>query len=75
MASTNRSFPDTLTTWNETSRRDQIRHYMTLMGHTTKSTLYLKQQKDYVISDQQAIIAKNGYPCPPDGPQTGSALT
>ncbi len=45
-------------------RRDQIRHYMKLMGRTTKSTLYLKQQKDYVNPIDDLVIGKNDYPVP-----------
>jgi putative sugar O-methyltransferase len=45
-------------------RRDQISHYMALMGRTTKSTLYLKQQKDYVNPIDNLIIGKNDYPLP-----------
>jgi putative sugar O-methyltransferase len=45
-------------------RRDQISHYMALMGRTTKSTVYLKQQKDYVNSVDNLTIGKNHYPIP-----------
>jgi putative sugar O-methyltransferase len=45
-------------------RRDQISHYMALMGRTTKSTLYLKQQKDYVNPVDNLVIRKNDYPVP-----------
>jgi putative sugar O-methyltransferase len=45
-------------------RRDQISHYMTLMGRTTKSALYLKQQKDYVNPIDNLIIGKDDYPLP-----------
>jgi putative sugar O-methyltransferase len=45
-------------------RRDQISHYMTLMGRTTKSALYLKQQKDYVNPVDKLIIGKDDYPLP-----------
>jgi putative sugar O-methyltransferase len=45
-------------------RRDQISHYMTLMGRTTRSALYLKQQKDYVNPVDNLVIRKNDYPLP-----------
>jgi putative sugar O-methyltransferase len=45
-------------------RRDQITHYMNLMGRTTKSALYLKQQRDYVNPVDNLIIGKNDYPAP-----------
>jgi len=45
-------------------RRDQISHYMTLMGQTTKSALYLKQQKDYVNPIDNLVIGKGDYPLP-----------
>jgi putative sugar O-methyltransferase len=45
-------------------RRDQIGHYMDLMGRTTKSALYLKQQKDYANPADNLIIGKNDYPIP-----------
>jgi putative sugar O-methyltransferase len=45
-------------------RRDQINHYMTLMGRTTKSALYLKQQKNYVNPVDNLIIGKYDYPIP-----------
>jgi putative sugar O-methyltransferase len=45
-------------------RRDQISHYMALMGRTTKSTLYLKQQKDYVNPIDNLVIGKDDYPVP-----------
>jgi putative sugar O-methyltransferase len=45
-------------------RRDQISHYMALMGRTSKSTLYLKQQKDYVNPVDNLVIGKNDYPVP-----------
>jgi putative sugar O-methyltransferase len=45
-------------------RRDQISHYMTLIGRTTKSALYLKQQKDYVNPVDNLIIGKDDYPLP-----------
>jgi putative sugar O-methyltransferase len=45
-------------------RRDQISHYMALMGRTTKSTLYLKQQKDYLNPVDNLVIGKNDYPVP-----------
>jgi putative sugar O-methyltransferase len=45
-------------------RRDQISHYMTLMGRTTKRAIYLKQQKDYVNPVDNLIIGKNDYPLP-----------
>jgi len=45
-------------------RRDQIKHYMDLMGRTTKSALYLKQQKDYVNPVDDLVIGKNDYPVP-----------
>jgi putative sugar O-methyltransferase len=45
-------------------RRDQISHYMALMGRTTKSMLYLKQQKDYVNPVDNLVIGKNDYPVP-----------
>jgi len=34
------------------------------MGRTTKSTLYLKQQKDYVNPIDDLVIGKNDYPVP-----------
>jgi putative sugar O-methyltransferase len=45
-------------------RRDQISHYMALMGRTTKSVLYLKQQKDYVNPVDNLVIGKDDYPVP-----------
>jgi putative sugar O-methyltransferase len=45
-------------------RRDQISHYMTLMGRTTRRALYLKQQKDYVNPVDDLIIGRNDYPLP-----------
>ena len=45
-------------------RRDQIKHYMDLMGRTTKSALYLKQQKDYVNPVDNLVIGRNDYPLP-----------
>ena len=45
-------------------RRDQIDHFMTLMGRTTKSTLYLKQQHDYVNPIDNLTIGKDDYPVP-----------
>jgi putative sugar O-methyltransferase len=45
-------------------RRDQINHYMTLMGRTTKSAIYLKQQKNYVNPVDNLIIGKYDYPIP-----------
>jgi putative sugar O-methyltransferase len=45
-------------------RRDQIRHYMTQMGRTTRSVLYLKQQKDYVNPVDNLVIGKDDYPVP-----------
>jgi putative sugar O-methyltransferase len=51
-------------------RRDQINHYMALMGRTAKSTLYLKQQKDYVNPVDNLVIGKNDYPLPIGWSQT-----
>jgi putative sugar O-methyltransferase len=45
-------------------RRDQISHYMALMGRTTRSALYLKQQKNYVNPVDKLLIGKNDYPVP-----------
>ena len=45
-------------------RHDQIKHYMELMGRTTKSALYLKQQKDYVNPVDNLVIGRNDYPLP-----------
>ena len=45
-------------------RRDQIKHYMELMGRTTKTALYLKQQKDYVNPVDNLVIGRNDYPVP-----------
>ena len=45
-------------------RRDQIKHYMELMGRATKSALYLKQQKDYVNPVDNLVIGRNDYPVP-----------
>jgi putative sugar O-methyltransferase len=45
-------------------RRDQISHYMALMGRTTKSALYLKQQKGYVNPVDNLLIGKDEYPTP-----------
>ena len=45
-------------------RRDQISHYMEFMGRTTKSKLYLKQQKDYVNPVDDLVIGRNDYPVP-----------
>jgi hypothetical protein len=45
-------------------RRDQISHYLTLMGRTTRRALYLKQQKDYVNPVDNLVIGKNDYPLP-----------
>lgn len=45
-------------------RRDQIDHFMTLMGRTTKSTLYLKQQHNYVNPIDNLTIGKDDYPVP-----------
>ena len=45
-------------------RREQIIHYMGLMGRTTKSALYLKQQMDYVNPVDNLIVGKNDYPVP-----------
>ena len=47
-------------------RRDQIKHYMELMGKSTKSVLYLKQQKDYVNPVDNLVIGRNDYH-PPSG--------
>jgi putative sugar O-methyltransferase len=45
-------------------RRDQISHYMMLMGRTARRALYLKQQKDYVNPVDNLVIGKNDYPLP-----------
>jgi putative sugar O-methyltransferase len=45
-------------------RRDQISHYMALIGRTTRRALYLKQQKDYVNPVDNLVIGKNDYPLP-----------
>jgi putative sugar O-methyltransferase len=45
-------------------RRDQISHYMMLMGRTTKFALYLKQQKDYLNPIDHLVIRKDDYPLP-----------
>jgi putative sugar O-methyltransferase len=45
-------------------RRDQIIHYMELMGRATKFALYLKQQKDYVNPIDGLVIGMNDYPLP-----------
>src|SRR5262249_7532764 len=45
-------------------RRDQISHYMTLMGRTKRRALYLKQQKDYVNPVDDLVIGRNDYPLP-----------
>jgi putative sugar O-methyltransferase len=45
-------------------RRDQISHYMALMGRTANSALYLKQQKDYVNPVDSLVISRNDYPIP-----------
>jgi putative sugar O-methyltransferase len=45
-------------------RRDQIRHFMTEMGRTTKSALYLKQQRNYVNPADNLTIGRNDYPTP-----------
>jgi hypothetical protein len=45
-------------------RRDQINHYMALVGRTTKAVLYLKQQKDYVNPVDHLVIGKDDYPLP-----------
>jgi putative sugar O-methyltransferase len=45
-------------------RRDQINHYMVLMGRTTRRALYLKQQKDYVNPVDNLVIGENDYPLP-----------
>ena len=45
-------------------RRDQIKHYMELMGRATKFALYLKQQKDYVNPVDNLVIGRNDYPLP-----------
>jgi putative sugar O-methyltransferase len=45
-------------------RQDQIKHYMALMGRTTRSLLYLKQQKDYVNPVDNLVIGKDDYPVP-----------
>ena len=50
-------------------RRDQNRpDYMALMGRTTKSALYLKQQRDCVEhSVDRLIIGRDDYPVPEEG--------
>jgi putative sugar O-methyltransferase len=45
-------------------QRNQINHFMTMMGRTTRSTLYLKQQRDYVNPFDSLIIGKDDYPVP-----------
>jgi putative sugar O-methyltransferase len=45
-------------------RRDQISHYMMLMGRTTKFALYLKQQKDYFNPIDNLVVGKDDYPLP-----------
>ncbi len=45
-------------------RRDQISHYMMLMGRTTKFALYLKQQKDYLNPIDNLVVGKDDYPLP-----------
>jgi putative sugar O-methyltransferase len=45
-------------------RRDQISHYMMLMGRTARTAVYLKQQKDYVNPVDDLVIGKNDYPLP-----------
>jgi putative sugar O-methyltransferase len=45
-------------------RRDQINHYMTMLGRTTKSALYLKQQNGYVNPADKLVIGKDDYPVP-----------
>jgi putative sugar O-methyltransferase len=45
-------------------RHDQIKHYMELMGRTTKTALYLKQQKNYVNPVDNLVIGRNDYPLP-----------
>jgi putative sugar O-methyltransferase len=46
-------------------RRDQIAHWMGLMGRTTKYGLYLKQQKNYKNPYDDLVIGRNDYPAPP----------
>jgi putative sugar O-methyltransferase len=45
-------------------RRDQISHFMMLMGRTARRALYLKQQQDYVNPVDNLVIGKNDYPLP-----------
>ena len=45
-------------------RRDQIDHYMRLMGRATKSTIYLKQQANYDNPIDGLIVEENAYPTP-----------
>jgi predicted RNA-binding Zn-ribbon protein involved in translation (DUF1610 family) len=45
-------------------QRNQINHYTTLMARTTRSTLYSKQQRDYVNPVDDLIIGKDDYPLP-----------
>jgi putative sugar O-methyltransferase len=45
-------------------RHDQIRHYMALLGRTTRYALYLKQQKGYVNPVDNLVIGKDDYPIP-----------
>jgi putative sugar O-methyltransferase len=45
-------------------RRNQINHFMSLMARATRSTLYLKQQRDYVNPVDGLLIGKDDYPVP-----------
>lgn len=44
--------------------RKQIRHYMNLMTLTTRSVVYLKQQKNYINPIDDLVIGKDDYPVP-----------
>jgi putative sugar O-methyltransferase len=45
-------------------RRDQLHQFMTLMGRTAKSVIYLKQQCGYVNPADNLTIGRNDYPTP-----------
>lgn len=45
-------------------RRNQIRHFMRLMGRTTASLIYIKQQKNYRNPIDDLVIKMDDYPAP-----------
>jgi putative sugar O-methyltransferase len=45
-------------------RREQIAHFLSIMGVTTKSIIYLKQHKEYKNPADHLLISRNDYPTP-----------